>query len=62
MGCNDFEEPVRNAFYKLTEATVEKLDLDEHTLNKLRKVKIIFNLLYMNCTFFFSKNKLSKVW
>jgi len=40
IGCNDFEEPVRNAFYKLTEDTIQKLDLDEHTLNKLRKLDL----------------------
>ena len=53
IGCRDFEEPVRNAFYRLTEETVLKLDLDEHTLNKLRKVNKIFFLfkIHLKCSF-----------
>ena len=44
FGCKDYEEPVREAFGKLTESVILELDLDEHTLNKLRKV---VNNLYL---------------
>ena len=50
FGCKDYEEPVREAYCKLTESVILELDLDEHTLNKLRKVVINFYLDYFRKT------------